>query len=241
MAPIKDLTGQRFGRLTAISIVDGIRDGDGSVMWLCRCECGLEKITSSNRLQCGKTKSCGCLAIENQQRAAWKPGEAPRKPKLQLIGDRFGKLTCIEYLGPKHGIKNKAIYWRCQCDCGRFRNVTSHALISGKIQSCGCSRKPRPAGSNNVFWRGRHAPVAYPPEWNHSLRWLVRSRDNFECQYPNCTGEDLRTLHVHHIDGNRANCSMENLISLCPTHHYFVETDRTSWEMYFGIITGDYQ
>ena len=56
---IKDITGQRFGKLTAIRL-DGFTPGRGA-MWLCRCDCGNEKTIRSASLLMGTTKSCGCM------------------------------------------------------------------------------------------------------------------------------------------------------------------------------------
>ena len=53
-----DLTGQRFGRLTAIEKVG--KQG-GHIMWLCQCECGNTTIVQGTVLKNGRTKSCGCL------------------------------------------------------------------------------------------------------------------------------------------------------------------------------------
>lgn len=57
-----DLTGQRFGRLTAIKCVG--TNKHKNVEWLCRCICGGETITTCANLRSGTTKSCGCLSIE---------------------------------------------------------------------------------------------------------------------------------------------------------------------------------
>ena len=56
--------------------------------------------------------------------------------KIDLIDQRFGKLVVIEEVG-----KNKwnNVIWKCRCDCGNVKNVTSHDLRSGASQSCGCS------------------------------------------------------------------------------------------------------
>lgn len=54
-----DITGQKFGRMTAIEISH--RNGKGRVFWKCRCDCGKEKAVSSWHLRLGGTKSCGCL------------------------------------------------------------------------------------------------------------------------------------------------------------------------------------
>lgn len=50
-----DLTGQKFGKLTAVEFVPG-----GKSSWRCRCECGEEPIVSTGNLRSGNSKSCGC-------------------------------------------------------------------------------------------------------------------------------------------------------------------------------------
>ena len=55
---IKDMTGMKFGKLTVISLDH--KDKRGECKWLCRCDCGNEKIVSGNKLRSGNTKSCGC-------------------------------------------------------------------------------------------------------------------------------------------------------------------------------------
>jgi len=55
----KDITGQRFGRLTAL-YRDGWSNGWQPV-WVCRCDCGKEVRVEKGNLMRGRTKSCGCL------------------------------------------------------------------------------------------------------------------------------------------------------------------------------------
>lgn len=58
----KDLTGQRFGRLTAIS---SRMDSDNRrCVWLCKCDCGNYKEFKSATLISGRAQSCGCLHNE---------------------------------------------------------------------------------------------------------------------------------------------------------------------------------
>lgn len=55
---LKDLTGQRFGRLTVVKL-----DRTGKhTYWLCKCDCGNEKVIRSDCL--GAVRSCGCLKKE---------------------------------------------------------------------------------------------------------------------------------------------------------------------------------
>lgn len=56
---MKNLIGQRFGRLTPIKRI-GI-DNNRNATWLCQCDCGNEKIINGSNLRRGNTKSCGCL------------------------------------------------------------------------------------------------------------------------------------------------------------------------------------
>lgn len=55
----KDITGQRFGRLTALNSTDKRRNG--RVVWHCQCDCGNMFDVPINYLTSGDTQSCGCL------------------------------------------------------------------------------------------------------------------------------------------------------------------------------------
>lgn len=59
----KDLTGRRFGRLTVIELHSAAKHGTPRT-WLCKCDCGGEKVVNSSRLLRGLTRSCGCLRKE---------------------------------------------------------------------------------------------------------------------------------------------------------------------------------
>ena len=58
----KDLAGQRFGLWTVLHRAplkrpDGNRSKNG---WLCRCDCGTERVLLTRSLTSGASKSCGC-------------------------------------------------------------------------------------------------------------------------------------------------------------------------------------
>lgn len=57
----KDISGRKFGRLTAIRTAG--KQG-GRFLWECRCDCGRQiSVTVSNLLN-GNTGSCGCISTE---------------------------------------------------------------------------------------------------------------------------------------------------------------------------------
>lgn len=64
---IVDITGRQYGKLTAIKRVG--TDKWGCSLWLCKCECGNEKIISYSHLKSGASQSCGCLCRERTKQA----------------------------------------------------------------------------------------------------------------------------------------------------------------------------
>lgn len=64
MGKFRDLTGQKFNRLTVLSRADNRRTPCGSikVVWNCVCDCNPNKIikVDASSLIKGGTKSCGC-------------------------------------------------------------------------------------------------------------------------------------------------------------------------------------
>ncbi len=66
-----DLVGMKYGRLSVVSFSE-IKDR--KTYFLCRCECGKEKIVESSKLRSGHTKSCGCIGIDRIRNLNYKTG-----------------------------------------------------------------------------------------------------------------------------------------------------------------------
>jgi hypothetical protein len=69
MSESKDITGQHFGRLTALHLTEkgSKRPPRRNERWLFRCECGNETETTKTAVVNGYTRSCGCLQAEVTQ------------------------------------------------------------------------------------------------------------------------------------------------------------------------------
>lgn len=52
---------------------------------------------------------------------------------IDRTGQRFGRLSVLEYAGPNSGAT-----WKCKCDCGTYTIVRADNLRTGKTTSCGC-------------------------------------------------------------------------------------------------------
>ena len=77
MARVLDITGQTFGRLTAVGRTAVPRKGGGTVsMWTCRCECGGTTVVPLSSLRARLTRSCGCLQPEVTTKRSTKHGQS---------------------------------------------------------------------------------------------------------------------------------------------------------------------
>ena len=110
-----DLTGKRFGRLTAVSPAEG--------GWLCRCDCGREIVCTKENLTSGNTRSCGCLREETRR-------ENMRKA-IHFVGG-----TCVERIASRGTAANntsghRGVYRR---ENGRWRASIG---FRGKVYNLG--------------------------------------------------------------------------------------------------------
>lgn len=66
MNSFEDLSGKKFGKLTAIRRTDDYISPSGhhATRWLCQCDCGNTVYIAAHQLKSGKTKSCGCYQKE---------------------------------------------------------------------------------------------------------------------------------------------------------------------------------
>lgn len=112
----QDLTGKRFGKLTALEYDSSMRK------WKCLCDCGQYCYKPAGQLNSGLAKSCGC---------SWHPSKVQKDM-------RFGRLTALR---PTNQRSARAVVWECLCDCGNTTFVRSTLLASGHSTSCGCLKQ----------------------------------------------------------------------------------------------------
>lgn len=78
----EEFIGKRFGQLLVLSEAKRPKNIKGTAaFWLCRCDCGNEKVIRGKNLKTGDTRSCGCLRFD---RTAARLLEKPVKRKNYL-------------------------------------------------------------------------------------------------------------------------------------------------------------
>lgn len=105
-----DLTGKRFGKLTAIDYKDN--------KWICRCDCGNIRKVRSWDLK--NNKALACIECSKVQKIEDK--------RIKLEGTEIWDWTVIKYLGNKK--------YLCRCKCGAECEVFTQNLLRGISKSC---------------------------------------------------------------------------------------------------------
>lgn len=173
MGKYKDISGQKFGRLTALEIDVEKTKTHSSTYWKCQCDCGNIKSISLNRLRNGSTKSCGCYRKE----------VASNNTKKDLVGQKFGRLTVIKDSGKR---KDNRIIWECQCECGNIVYYATNDLTTGNTQSCGCLHKEMVANLTKKDLIGQRfgkltVLFEQPERKNNRIIWHCRCDCGNEC------------------------------------------------------------
>ena len=61
--------------------------------------------------------------------------------KIDLVGQRYGKLTVLSFAGRRPSGKQKKTVWLCRCDCGNEKVIVGAEMKNGHTTSCGCVHK----------------------------------------------------------------------------------------------------
>lgn len=124
MGKARSEIGNKYGLLTVIEEA-GI-DSSKHKLWKCKCDCGNEIIARGSRLRNGEKRDCGCVK---------------KHDFVDETGKRYGRLVVLEIDNNPREVKDRHIYWKCQCDCGKIISVNGRNLRSGNTKSCGCLTK----------------------------------------------------------------------------------------------------
>ncbi len=138
------------------------------------------------------------------------------KPYFLKIGQaKYCSKECMR-IGSKTG---KIV----QChSCGKEVYKTKKALRVSKSKTYFCTKSCQTKWRNSIFVGPKHA------NWidgrNSYKSVMLRNKVPKICKL--CKNKDSRVLAVHHLDHDRKNSSLSNLIWLCHNCHFLVHHDK---------------
>ena len=135
----------------------------------------------------------------------------------------------------QHLKEGNILKWKfCECGCGAEIPYHRHFVLGHYWQG---KSGPQPQLHTQESQDKRHKTLSnrisiglgsgrmpeslvYGPEFNDKLKKQVRARDNYACRICGKTEKELgKALDVHHIDFDKKNNTLWNLLALCPTCH----------------------
>lgn len=224
----KDLTGQRFGHLTALYRTENNKT---QTMWVCQCDCGEIKPMAAQYFTKAKDPSCGC---QNKIKASNRMKVYNETQRSINIGDRFGKLVVVDYEGlRKQASRDKNESWYiCQCDCGGpLKSIRGNDLATGGIISCGCVSSVGETAIKNILNKNN---ISYKSEYifsdlknpktNHHLRFDFAIFANDELEYliefdgrQHFTGPEASWTHAQSLEDIQFRDKLKN--DYCKDHN----------------------
>jgi hypothetical protein len=198
-----DLTGKKYSKLLVIKRVDNISKCKskprGKVAYLCLCDCGTEKIIKAEVLRNKGAKSCSCSQGAKGKESHFWNGGLIERKCLICNNVFYAKKSHIE--------RNKGKF--CSRECYR---LWRKMLLRDKCPN----------------WMGGKSFEPYTENFDSNLRDSIRSRDLYICAMCGYNRKKY-SLDVHHIDYNKKNCSVNNLVSLCRSCHSTTNGNRDFW------------
>ena len=135
---------------------------------------------------------------------------------LDLKGQKFGRLTVIEISPDRY---NGLVKWKCACECGSTKIALAKTLRNGGTKSCGCLHleesvkkvmaMAKPIGSKRFTSKG-YIEVKTESGYKREHVYVMELH----------LGRKLEIGEVvHHIDCNKQNNSIENLMLMTHGEH----------------------
>jgi len=114
------------------------------------------------------------------------------------------------------------------------REITRVELeIAGVEQGIidGCERS-----LSEIFEKGRPWYRDYGSNWNSKkFKRFIFERDDCRCQNPDCDRVSDKLIR-HHIDYDKKNCKLDNLIVLCVACNVKANSNKVYWQEFYSKI-----
>lgn len=143
--------------------------------------------------------------------------EIKKKISLKLKGRKLSKTIINKMKKNRVGMTGK-----------KHSFLTKQKISKKKIGCKKCGGYSFGRGHKNPNWNDGSSFKPYSTKWTKELKDYIRKRDNYKCQICNNNAKI-----VHHINYNKLDCRIKNLIVVCNSCHSKTNTNRVFWIKYF--------
>ena len=187
-ATARDEAGNRYGRLLVLKRAGSTKNREAQ--WLCRCDCGNERVVRGSSLRREHSKSCGCLR------------KGKRREGTNEVGNKYGRWIVLQRAERKG--KWNGARWLCRCSCGTEREVDQAHLRDSSSKSCGCLK--------NELTKSRNRRIALPAGQaainNKFSSWKLNAkRRGYKWELTKEQAFSLSQQNCHYCSASPANCT----------------------------------
>jgi hypothetical protein len=171
-----------------------------------------------------------CINISKSKKG--KPNLKRRTPLIEILCLNCNKVFYVKYKNRKRRFCSHACHISMR-NCLLWKDPVYREKMCAIISE----RHWDSAGIKNPNWKGGISSEPYSFEFNNTLKKEVRKNNCTICgmsneESLNKTGD---SLYVHHIDYNKKNSDMNNLVALCVSCHSKTNFNREYWKKYFAV------
>lgn len=178
-----------------------------------------------------------CLKGKSEYKERWKISQTAN-PEIRKHREEFGKRMHQDPLMKAkmvQAIRSSPKFRKHNIEL--LRKVMSDPILNARrvaaLRSAKSSaeHRRRISAEGNPMWKGGLSFIPYTPEFNKLLKDAVLKEFNNACQV--CGIRSKRKLDVHHINYNKSDNKLPNLVCLCKSCHSKTNTDRDYWFAFF--------
>ena len=176
----------------------------------------------------GKLISAETRKKMKENARSWTRGQKidlSKYPNFGMLGKKHSEETKQKIR--EDNLKYPRRYWQEKTFSEEHRRKLRESHLGNKLSD---EAREKISGPNNPGWRGGISFGDHGYRFNNKIKTQVKERDKYQCQN---RGESIGYLHVHHIDYDKKNNDMRNLICLCNSCHSISNSNRQFWLKFF--------
>lgn len=188
MVKVRDYTGEKYGKLTAIKVSEN-KTPRGAKLWEFICECGNTHLAEIGDVKKSKTigcKTCNSNSLSNMFKKGGKYEH--KRQRKDYTGEKFGKLTVTRM----SKFKEKAVHteWEFICECGTVKVSQIKGVKCLKYQMCKSCRDELTTPYNLIHGKSGSNNKAYNA-WKNIKKRCLNTKDKRNPTYKNLGMDDL--------------------------------------------------